>query len=742
MSLSSTIPNNTNDGGRGRSKALGGTHTQNKRIYHKHKAHNRSLSHNKLTKLTSPAAPAGQASGSRPNIVRSRSTEVVFKTNNRPGLLKRNNRSFSKLSSFGSLQPLTKSILNQSIRSNKSANSLKGAAGITHTGLRTSSKRGKAIMRLNDDDADSNEYEDIENSSYKKTSDDGADAFDAKAKESLKYNEVDTHNDIRQEHKLKEGEKYSAENTFQSPYHAVNGLEHNTEEHQCAGDADESKPDAGTNRKHERVADNNKKDIVEPDSQGKLNTTPSEAIASRYCSTDDLSTTGNLYGGSLLLSQSTGLTKKIGKNEINTVKHPENRYQVQTGVHANMNPIFLAGQRNTQEESGIRKEMMLTIGHGSLANSSVDSAGESNGGISFKAYPINSNNTSVDHNIAEPVITNKNVNQASSYQPHQTILNNLKNNGNVAPDRTSTHAEVPRPQNAKDQSLQSSLNQSHGHQHTIETRTQQRLWLQRENSLMDIANAGGLNSNFSNLSLNNLMFANNRSSQNIREQGQMLMTPNTIHGNDGQGDAYANSNSLYTALRPSIDRQASSNSISGFLAAKNSSLNSIQTKTEFERLNREYLNVRRHLNPIGEALNRMDVVVGLLKIEVVKSSKDKDKDKDASKLLRNENRNANSFLEFTPSYKEKEATIHNNINKMWQDAIVSILCQPLNSNPRGQDKPQHQPPPIQTQMQAVNRQHSFGPSNFNNLRSPQTPTTRAVKLAAQAQANASSRANI
>lgn len=742
MSLSSTIPNNTNDGGRGRSKVLGGTNPQNKRVYHKHKAHNRSLSHNKLTKLTSPTTPAGQAPGTRPNIVRSRSTEVVFKTNNRPGLLKRNNRSFSKLSSFGSLQPLTKSILNQSIRSNKSANSLKGSAGIPHTGLRTSSKRGKAIMRLNDDDADSNEYEDIENSSYRENRDNSADTFEAQEKDSLKYNENETHNDIRQADKLNEGENYSTENTTQSPYHPERGVEHNTEGHRHEGDVGESKPDDEAHKKHERAEDNDKKDVAEPDSQRKLETTPTEAIASRYSSTDDLSTTGNLYGGSLLLSQSTGLTKKIGKNEMNTAKHPENRYQVQTGVQANMNPTFMAGQRNPHEDSGLRKDLMLTIGHGSLANSSVDSAGESNGGISFKAYPINSNSTSVDHNIAEPVITNKNVNQASSYQPHQTILNNLKNNGNVAPDRTYAHAEVPHPQNAKDQSLQSFLNQSQAHQHTIETRTQQRLWLQRENSLMDIANAGGLRTNFSNLSLNNLMFAHNRSSQNIREQGQMLMTPNNIHGNDGQGDSYINNNSLHTASQPSIDRQASSNSISGFLAAKNSSLNSIQTKTEFERLNREYLNVRRHLNPIGESLNRIDVVVGHLKIEVVKSAKDKDKDKDVSKLLRSENKNANSFLEFTPSYKEKESTIHNNVNKMWQDAIVSILHQPFNNNPRGQDKPQTQPPPIQTQMQAVNRQHSFGPNNFNNLRSPQTPTTRAVKLAAQAQANASSRANI
>lgn len=105
--------------------------------------------------------------------------------------------------------------------------------------------------------------------------------------------------------------------------------------------------------------------------------------------------------------------------------------------------------------------------------------------------------------------------------------------------------------------------------------------------------------------------------------------------------------------------------------------------------------------------------------------------------------NANTFKEFSPSFQEKEQEISSTLNKLWQEALILTLSLTSSTNSIRVNPPQPSQQPIQTQMQRSHnpRVPSYGQSPYSNLRSPQTPTTRAVKLAAQAQAANTKRLN-
>ncbi|CAI5757939.1 unnamed protein product [Candida verbasci] len=415
----------------------------------------------------------------RPNLNRSKSTDGLIRRNN--SALKRNGRSFTKING---LQPLTKTLSNPSIK-----------CGGT-IGLKTSAKKGKAILSLNDDDGD---FEDVN---------EPADKVKGPVPERFDQTSISSNSN-------REPEVPSLYNNLDVP------------------------TPFEENKKLEVVEEHTNTEPARPD------------LISTKSSDDDFSS--NLYGGSLLLSQSTGLIKKIEKDY---------------------------GPEEIKYSDSIS-------------------------GISFKANPI--------ENIAKPITTNKNVVKDNSYEVNKTIYSNLQRSFNKNESKNST--PLNNPNNFSD-FLKPNHSSSSDLNNNLETRTQQRLWLQRESSLMDVTNLEN-KSNFSNLSLNNLMFSHSYSNHN-------LSSLNSTTNNDGHP---SNNNMLMHMV---------------------STQNSIQSRTEFERLNREYLNVRRHTNPIGESLNRVDQYLHKDELRIVKTKK-------------TETENLNSFKEFSPSA----------INKIWQDAVIA-----------------------------------------------------------------------
>lgn len=662
MSLTNTTSNTTNNSGRGRPKAPTGTVQLNKKPYPRPKIHNRSLSHNKvLNKLSTSSTPIVPTTTPRPGLNRSKSTDGLIRTGNRSGALKRNNRSLTKLTNLTVIQPLTKTVLNQSLKSNKSTGSLKGLNGsLVHVGgLKTSGRKGKAILKLNDNDNDNNDYEDMGHDNENE-------------KNGNNNNNIENENDNQPEPE-----------TFPSG------------------------SDTGGESSVGDIA------VLRP--QHQHSSSPSTQSFS-----EDLIPANNLYGGSLLLSQSTGLTKKFD---------PSNNQTIHQRLMGNTN------NNNNSESTSLLHADKPTYRH----ESSIESTNsESISGISFKANPIE-NTKQYPNNIAQPVTINKNVVQENSYQPNKSIFNNLQRNSSQYPSNKTPSNQTSNSSNnaiANDQSLQSYLQQSNQPQHNIETRTQQRLWLQRENSLMDVVNLDANKSNFSSLSLNNMMFAHNynHSNQNIRDLSQ---TPNhgtavsTPQNEIPPGELMNNNTPNATALHSGNDHSSSMTNINGLL---NNHQNSIQSRTEFERLNREYLNVRRHLNPVGECLNRVEEITKNTKnINVIK----KNNKKTMSVSSMHSSTNANTFKEFSPSFQEKEHEINVTLNKLWQEALVTTLSQPPPTNQLRTNPPQaSQQLSMQSQVQRSHnpRGPAYGQNSYNNLRSPQTPTTRAVKLAAQAQA--------
>lgn len=672
----------------------------------KPKMHTRTPSYNKVNTV------------SRPNLSRSKSTDGIVR-------IKRNNRSFTKIAS---LQPLTKTLSNQSLKSNKSNTSLKNLnINLTYGGLKLSAKQGKAILKLNDDN---DEYEDLSDDEAKELED---------STEMLSQQQLQQQQPQQPQIQSEQVEPEHTENNDNDMQHVFQQAlgQYVSEPEVPKSSSSPPRPDLYTSgvqsepiiktqpietQPVETQPIEPKSNIQEalrsksPESQSSQEvqqeapkpdtTTSSDALNKLTDSTDDLTPSSNLYGGSLFLSQSTGLIRKIDPKQM---EYP-------------------------------------TEGH-----IEPDSFNDSNGGISFKANPI-------DLNVTEPVA--KPEVKLNSYQPNQTIFNNLQRTNNQYVNskkqsqqrdekiETKSRAIPPQHIQLKDLGvtdfanfLNNNVNLNDGN----DNRTQQRLWLQRENSLMDVSIDPNQLANFSSLSLNKLMFAHNynQSNQNLNQMTpqtpsggfQLGMTPisNELHNggiittnpssslpqqNNGVNVSVTSVNNSSSTSQsttpndnPTLQNSISTTNINGLLyMLQNGSTNLIQSRIEFERLNREYLNVRRYLNPIGESLNR--VQNNTIKIKKLNDKKEVNTD-------------ANTFEEFSPNFKEKEEEINNTLNKIWQDALIltsSIAQNQSNGNLNGIQRPQIARLPSRNQ--------------YMNLRNSQTPTTRAVKFAAaQAAAN-------
>lgn len=648
----------------------------------------RSQSHTKMPSRLSTSGP-------KPHLNRSKSSDII-RTQRQPGI-KRNNRSFTKVPGFLPLhktvlnssvkgqntlnrstlanslkgsaplrkttlngsgkdrQGLQKTFLNGSMRSSKSLNSLKGMGNsVTNgpgIGLRLSSRRGRAIVRLNEDAA-SNEYEDLSEDSELETS--------SRANEPS--NEPLDQNDWNEDHKISQVPEQS--------------------ESVSSKEIPSTEPESeNKNLKPE------KQRALLPDDQAKCTSEP-PALISTNSSTDELMN-NNLYGGSLLLSQSTGLTRKMNE------------------------PLGYGISGNTSDD---RVDPMRD---------------ESVSGISFKARPYNELR---NKEPAEPVQA-KTTASVSSYQPDQSIFSNLQRNNskyltNVKLQRPAPQGQTQaQPTTGKD--FSSFLNSSHSSNgasgHNIETRTQQRLWLQRENSLMDVSQNIDPSKlqNLSNMSLNKLMFAHNynNSTTNVREQGRTAgpQTPGVQGGphpgeQEGQnhGEA-ANVTSLFHLVQSGHQQ------------------GSVRSKTEYERLNREYLNVRRHLNPVAESLNRMDKFYARKKgLNVQKNPLTS---RGASSSVHSQVTNANKFEEFAKDRENTESKASILVGRVWQEALLqtssnvspSVSRQELND--LGGSQFHQNPQQIQQRSQPMRCSRSSGSVS---QRSSATPATRAVKLASQA----------
>ncbi|CAK9438402.1 uncharacterized protein LODBEIA_P26260 [Lodderomyces beijingensis] len=584
------------------------------------KTHNRSLSH---TKLLGKIASSSSAATLRPDLSRSKSTDGLSKTRPSSTALKRNNKSFTKVVA---LQPLTKTSSNQSLKSNKSNTSLKGLGSYTGgMGLKSSARKGKAILRLNDDDA---EYEDLDEPP-------AASAASA-APVPERFDSEETISTMRS----------NSDQNIPSLYEQINRIVPD--------------PSPSVNE-----VSRPKLEVLPESNANEGNTETAERITtSAQSSAEDLSQAANLYGGSLLLSQSTGLVRKI--DPLNA-KRAEVLPNQQINLHNNNN----GGSNNQNSVSG----------------------------ISFKANPIES-----ARNVAEPVTTNQNAIQKSSYQPGQTIFSNLQrtNNRYHTSDKAQRHADVSRGGNGEalpsaklpgyshngpnnyNEFLRSSSSSSDLHpaaSKNIETRTQQKLWLQRESSLMDVANMNPSKAgNFSSLSLNNLMFAHSYgqshgSMRDLQNNGHSFMGSHGFSASIGpmtpitpgpSSEFVQNGYNQYAPPSPE-GSVSTNNGLQSFVQGANQ--NSIQSRTEFERLNREYLNVRRHLNPVGGSLDRLESLQnGDIHIE---------------KRSNKTNLAGNSFKDFiSASEEEREKDVAAKIGRMWQEAVFSTLTSHRPNNAR------------------------------------------------------------
>lgn len=315
-------------------------------------------------------------------------------------------------------------------------------------------------------------------------------------------------------------------------------------------------------------------------------------------SSDDLALR-NLYGGSFLLSQSTGMTHKVDPGaELMT-------------SYANVSRTASRSTSKTLDHSG---DMVFMSAAPRDADVDVDRPGRTR-----NASPTSQLQMSVLRPAPRPEAS-----ETSAAKSRLSLGPQLSNKNFAGYLDSST------PGNAG-----------------LETRTQQRLWLQRESSLMDVS--ANLDpdrmTSLSDLSLNKLMFAHNMSSANLRDK---YMTRLLSNGNlDAAG------------AEPSLVTSEPGGSLSSFMnILQNMHQNSIQSRTEFERLNREYVNVRRHLNPVAASLGRIEKYLlqiddGSLRSGAGTLDRDAYAETDAS----------------SPSDGASELYKAQKISELWQDAL-------------------------------------------------------------------------
>lgn len=449
----------------------------------------------------------GGPTSHRPGLGRSKLTDGLIRQK-----LKQNSLSMTRL--LG-LQPITKTLSGGSENTSSTTTmtshpksrltlSLRGLLVLPpHVGLKTSARKGKAILQLNDDH-DDDEYEDV-----------GAtdDEVSVPATRGFITPNPDPNNSNSE----------TSTNTSTSSDRLLSGP---VPRKNAAADQFELIPDDVT---------------VQPK-------------FSPQASTDDL-LNGAAYGGSLLLSQSTGLTRKI------ELPHPASTKSKSPAL-ANDDDKYDKQQPPQSSSLPPRVEAAPA------------------------AAPSNQTTSSSSMPPVEPTPLKR--------KPTPKFSNNFASF--LAPD-THTHAQS-------------------------DTRTQQRLWLQRENSLMDVPHldANNLN-NFSNLSLSNLMFAHNQSTTNMTQfasgsssgsKTNMLGDSNdTTPGSTGGplGSTTGGEISLQGALQGALVTTPGASeptNLNQFLRSVLSSNSRVLQKMELERFSREYLCVRRYQNPVAELLDRIN----------------------------------------------------------------------------------------------------------------------------------------
>ncbi|CAK7894445.1 hypothetical protein CAAN1_32S00188 [[Candida] anglica] len=819
-----------------------------------------SMSPSPMTPATSAGGGGGSFVAARPHLGRSKSTDGLVKTRN--NALKRSNRSLTKLAG---LQPLTKTTSNQSLKSNKSRESLKGMAVV---GLKRSGKKERAILRLNDED-DDEEYEDVE----------GPDVvvqpfetgmiesvpvelatLDSAPVDSVPVDSVPVDSVSVESAPLESAQgselsgagsdlaatTHPANSSTTTSYQPGFNSERMTTERSLSGSVGEPVggnnidpvpgPGTASGSGHGPSSTSTAAPAVVPttsmDSDSSV--VPFEGDAGE----GDATGAGYAYGGSLLLSQSTGVTKKFNNNNNGTT----------TGN---------AGQPTLQPQDAFNSRSIS--------------------GISFRANPMD--DAKGGGGAGVPGATGSGSDDSNSYQPGQTIYNNLRGGGDNGSSLNEAGARDRARARARDESdaledsataaaaaaaaaaavdpsmatfqdfLKHSNKNSHGNGHSSSTshtshrggahasdhgsgmrpgsgsgpgtglgsgtggfasgsgsgsgsgsasasasasahdnRTQQRLWLQRENSLMDVPGLDPTHlGNFSNLSLSNLMFDESSggapsgsasaigsgmsSSRQHQPQlhpqfqlSQVQASPPRLNGAGAGGAGGSSATALMNGSGSggALSSATSESSLNGLLLNVQSS-NSIQSRTEFERLNREYLNVRRNLNPVAQSLSRTREYTQSQQLTVAKKKKDAgpataDRRTSSQRTTAGTatgsggpsstsssspatlassptsttpvaDRSTNSFDEFSPEYHAKDQDITALVNKLWQKALISStsslgnVTTPLRISTQ-QQRPTNQR--LQSYTQAT---------GYTNMRSPQTPTTRAVKLAAASQQN-------
>lgn len=625
--------------------------------------HTRSQSHTRT-----PVRLSSSATGTKPHLGRSKLSDGIVRTV-RAGV-SRNNRSYTKLTG---LQPLTKTLLNGSyprglglapltktalhgsvaapmaktalngslkqyglrksvlngsvkgikkaaldhlLRSLKPSHSAKAIYGSATAGLKTSGKRGRAILKLNEDAGD-NEYEDLSDALLY----DGAAELRAHRVRSPEPHDVAAQSTADGPAATDEPSEPGAPHAPQTLQTQPQALQAQPEPHNQPHNLHDS-PHAGGHA----------------------------ASISDANSSEDFSSA--LYGGSLLLSQSTGLTRKIGPISELPYESESSRQPDDTGLS------FAPQLRQSTTESTLKT--------------------------------------------------------AESYQPNQSIFSNLQRTNTQFLNNMMQQRQTQAPDDKKRPASQLGLLQSDkansAHKdfsaflqanqtplNTTETRTQQRLWLQRENSMLEAPPAVDVSKlqNLSNFSLNKLMFSHNynNSSTNLRDGQNLPLSQQNTHAAPPRETPAATTPESVTSLFYLIQ----------------SGQNSIQSRTEFERLNRGYVNVRRYLNPVAESLNRL--------------RKNLEGEFDVPKRNNKKNgysQTANSFREYVPNWEERREEADAIINQMWQSALISSSSSTASLQLYQQEQRNHQ-------NQALPRG-----SYLNTPGRSINPATRSVKLAAQA----------
>lgn len=398
---------------------------------------------------------------------------------------------------------------------------------------------------------------------------------------------------------------------------------------------------------------------------------------------DDFENTNNIYGGSVLLSQSTGLTRNIGNNGNSTEK---------------LNNVDEGSAASSEDAEKGENDSHSLNEVGSVASH----------GISFKAKPMHLKN----QGFARPVMNNENVSSSQAFQSGQPLLkqgqpfNNQDVLAKIRKPFQGDGSEYPVP----------------GQGQKTETRTQQRLWLMRENSLMDMVNADSQRLNLSNLSLNNIMFPN-ESFRNPKDSIKNSGGGNTFSLSDYLVEHGSGTRGSKNDAVPSGSTTSMSNVNEFFQAGQNQFANPILVRTEFERLNREYLNVRRNLNPVGECLDRLPQIYPKdKKIEVKKiphGSPQTGEEAAAGSYV-------DSLRGSDNGTKEEDEEVASLLSKLWQDAIISAHTDSSHT-------PSHEENSNLQEKENPQQGHSIS-NSYGRNRLPQRPTTRAVKMAEKAQA--------